>query len=61
MRRRGRRFGTPPHMRPSKSSLSLAATEENIRLHLQLAVYEERRHPFSDIFSHGLPCGAGES
>jgi hypothetical protein len=39
----------------------LAATEENIPLHLQFTLYEERRHPFSDIFSHGLPCGAVES
>ena len=43
------------------TSLSLAATEENIRLHLQFTVYEERRHPSSDLFSHGLLCGAGES
>jgi len=48
-------------VRHLKASLSLAATEENIRLHLELTVCEERRHPPSDIFSHGLPCGAGES
>jgi hypothetical protein len=44
-----------------RAPLSAAATKENIPLHLQFTVYEERRHPFSDIFSHGLPCGVGES
>ena len=44
-----------------EASLSFAATKENIRLHLQFTVYEERRQALSDIFSHSLPCGAWES
>ena len=48
-------------VRHVKALLSLAATKEHVRLHLQFPVFEERRHPLSDIFSNGLPCGAGES
>ena len=43
------------------ASLSLATTEQNIRLHLQFTVYDERRHPFLDIFSHDLPYRVGQS